>query len=531
MLRKVNIFLLVLALVVVGTNVPAFAEEATVSDNYAVAAEASEEVPMDADTSEEDSADVDVSEETSADAEASEEAPVDTEASEEALGNEETSEDASIEEASEEALADEGASEEAPADTETSEEALVDAETSEDTSVEEVSEEVVVDEEVVLENAGLETRYVSEETDTGLVEPLGAESSEEEDIFSNGCYFEANVASAAKKVYYGQYEYLAKTGYDIIEVYVAKDGKYTSRLFFIHDHEYNEWLRYDYGKMAADTFLAKYEKKVVNGVTLYIPVAKTSGGKKVFRSDIKGTAINETKIPVIAADKVDGINYAWKALSKIPFSKSGSAYVYAYTTPAPAPVLSKGKYTATINGNKYVVKWTYNVTYDGRKHVRKGVAKTSKAQVADVAVNVYRNGKKLAASKTAVTFKNNVHVNGYAGKSSYKPYFTVKLKDNAKDSKVLAKVKMPFKINARKVSAGKFQAKITTKGNKVTIKKMYFVFPDGRKTAISFKTKSNPGGAYTATVKNGKLTVKGAGDLKGSKSVKLKKNKTTTYKW
>ena len=139
---------------------------------------------------------------------------------------------------------------------------------------------------------------------------------------------EGNADRAASFTYYAQYAYQCNSDYDLIAAYVKGiDGKIKSRLFFVYDKLYGEWLRYDYSKMSAETFLTGYETKDSSGTTLYVPVVKQSGGKNVIHSNNPKTAIDESKIPLLLEADVKGINFAWKALSEIPFVKNADFFI------------------------------------------------------------------------------------------------------------------------------------------------------------------------------------------------------------
>lgn len=321
--------------------------------------------------------------------------------------------------------------------------------------------------------AEAEGRYVSEETDTTLVEALEeaeAVADDAEEIVENGEIAMVDFDSEApelkrlgsKKKYYSQAKYKCNDGYDVIAAYILENGEYKSRLFFVYESLYGEWLRYDYSLMAAETFLSDWELKESNGTTLYVPVVKKdSDDNTVAHKDREGTALDESKIPVIRAEDVSSINYAWKDLSEIPFLMNGGEYVYASTTvedpdPTPTPTPTpepEDDNTKVVNGkigsNTYQIIYTASVKYDGRAHVWDQKRLSSKAlskKVNDVSVAIYRNGMLLAAGDYNVKFKNNVKVASSEAKKA--PFFKIILKGKGlkKDAAALKTVKFKFDI-------------------------------------------------------------------------------------
>ena len=268
--------------------------------------------------------------------------------------------------------------------------------------------------------------------------------------------------------YYTQAKYKCLEGYDIIAAYILQDGEYKSRLFFVWEDVFGQWLKYDYHPMSAETFLSDWETKESNGTTLYVPVVKKdSDGNTVAHKDREGTALDESKIPVLRAEDVSGINYAWKDLSEIPFLKNSTGgYVYASTTvqdmdptptvtPTPTPTSTPTEdvdnvkvVNGTIGANAYRIEYTASVKYDGRAHVwsqKRLTTKALKKKVNDVSVNVYRNGVLLAPGDFNVKFKNNTKISGTNGKT---PFFRVILKGKAlkQEGAALKKVKFAFDI-------------------------------------------------------------------------------------
>ena len=425
------------------------------------------------------------------------------------------------------------------------------------------AEEVVVlsenamPEEAIVEVAEPEVVLTVDEPETDSFEPMPEEVFEPEMVESvalasaspdtslvESFSLEMEAFGAGNVKYYSQPAYKVKSGYDIIASYIqATDGSYPSRLFFVYDKEYGEWLRYDYSVEEATEFLGEWETKDSSGTTLYIPVAKTKDGKTVAHADIDGTALDESKIPVIKAADVSGINYAWKALSDIPFVKDGSSYVYATAdstptpTPTPAPIVEPGKYEATIGKNVYTIEYTTFVTYDGRAHGWEKTnlsSKTLKTKVNDLSISVYRNGTLLAPGDISIKYKNNTNITGFAGKNA-QPYFTVGLKGKKyeKESKKLSKVKMKFDIVPCTAETGTFQAKkVVVSGDSVSFSNLYFVFADGRKVALKKKTSKEPGGSYTAEkLSDGSIQINGCNNLSGSGKLSMENPKKTTYEW
>ena len=387
-------------------------------------------------------------------------------------------------------------------------------------------------------------RYTSEEADTSLVE-VREELSVVEEAVASVDGITADKAAASSFTYYAQYAYQVNPDYDIIAAYIkGEDGKYASRLFFVYDREYEEWLRYDYSKMAAETFLSKWEEKDSNGTTLYVPVEKMSGDKKVWHTDNSKTAVDESKIPVLAAADVSGINYAWKALSDIPFVKNGNVYEYAgegkepepEPQPVPVPVPGEDRSDETdINGHHYKVIWTGSVQYDGRAHLwnqTKISTKNTSKQVADIKVEIIRDGALVDASNYIVTCKNNVNVTGYDGKK-YQPYFSITLKGTyKKDNAKMSKAKLPFDITPCPVTSGKFQAKkVVVQGSKTTFTDLYFVFNDGRKVKLGAYNAKKKTGSFSAAGTESGVLITGYNNLSGEGLLSMESPKKVTYEW
>ena len=368
------------------------------------------------------------------------------------------------------------------------------------------------------------------------VEVLGAE---ENSIQADG----ASASTGFK--YYSQCAYKCATGYNVIAAYIKnKDAEgYKSRLFFVYDEEYKEWLRYDYSQMAAETFLSEYEVKD----TLYIPVVRTSGDQIILQGDNPDTAVDEGKIPVLNEADVDGINFAWKALSEIPFVKDGNVYEYAGEgskeedpdpdpDPEPVPTPEERTTSVEINGHKYTIIWTGKVQYDGRAHIWNQAnvsAKNASKQVADVKVEVIRDGALVSPSNYTVTFKNNVNVTGCNGKSNYQPYFTISLKGTyKKDNSRMSKGKLPFDITPCPVTSGTLQAKkVVVQGNKTTFTDLYFVFSDGRKVKMAVYNAKKKTGTFTATATDDGVQITGYNNFSESGMLSMANPKKVTYEW
>lgn len=405
----------------------------------------------------------------------------------------------------------------------------------------ETSEGVEAEETEVVQADG--SVYTSEETDTSLVEAR-EELPVVEYAVASVDGITADKAAASSFTYYAQYAYQVNSDYDIIAAYIkGEDGKYASRLFFVYDRLYKEWLRYDYSESAAETFLSNWEIK--DG--LYIPVEKMSGGKKVWNTDNTETAIDESKIPVLAVADVTGINYAWKSLADIPFAKNGSSYEYAgegkepEPEPEPQPVPPvpvSGEKTAEtdINGHHYTVIWTGAVQYDGRSHLwnqAKISAKNASKQVADIKVEIIRDGVLVDASSYTVACKNNVNVTHVNGNSKYQPYFSITLKGTyKKDNAKMSKAKLPFDITPCPVTTGKFQAKkVVLQGSKTTFTNLYFVFSDGRKVKLGVYNPKKKTGSYTATGTEAGVMITGYNNLSGGGLLSMESPKKVTYEW
>ncbi len=428
------------------------------------------------------------------------------------------------------------------------EEAAVSEDALEEEPVEAFVEEA---EEVVSEGVLISEseRYVSEETDTAMVEklqdlPLADDEVVADRLFSADEVTADGAAATPKFTYYAQYAYQVNSDYDLIAAYIkGEDGKYTSRMFFVYDRLYEEWLRYDYSQMAAETFLTNWEVK--DG--LYIPVEKVSGSKKVWHTDNSKTAIDESKIPVIAEADVASINYAWKSLANIPFAKSGNVYEYAGEgkeeedpkpdpEPDPKPVVGDRTAETDINGHHYMVIWTGTLSYNGMAHVwnqTKVSAKNAKKQVADLKVEVLRDGALVDVSNYSVTCKNNVNVTGVNGKK-YQPYFIITMKGAyKKDSAKISKAKFPFDITPCSVEQGKFQAKkVVIQGNKTTFTNLYFVFSDGRRVKLATYNAKKGSGAFTAeALEDGSIRITGYNNLSGAGILSLENPKKVTYEF
>ncbi len=404
-------------------------------------------------------------------------------------------------------------------------------------------------EEVVSEGMLISERYVSEETNMAIVEKLRdlplANDEEVADRLFSADEVTADGAAASKFIYYAQYAYQVNPDYDIVAAYVKdEDGKYTSRMFFVYDRLYEEWLRYDYSQMAAETFLTNWE--VQDG--LYVPVEKMSGNKKVWHTDNSKTAIDESKIPVIAEADVTGINYAWKSLGDIPFAKNGSSYEYAGEgkeeedpkpdpEPDPKPVVGDRTAETDINGHHYIVIWTGTLSYNGMAHVwnqTKVSAKNAKKQVADLKVEVLRDGALVDVSNYSVTCKNNVNITGVNGNKKYQPYFSITLKGTyKKDNAKMSKAKLPFDISPCSVSQGKFQAKkVVIQGNKTTFTNLYFVFSDGRRVKLTtYNSKKGSGDFSAEALEDGSIQITGYNNLSGAGILSLENLKKVTYEF
>ena len=428
------------------------------------------------------------------------------------------------------------------------------------------SEEILISGDVALEESAEEmvTEVVSEEfVETAADEAVLAEGAEATEAaladevleadtaFSEVCDLETIVADGASSsfVYYSQYAYQCKDGYNVIAAYIKDgEGAYKSRLFFVYESEYEEWLRYDYTEMSAQTFLNNYEMKDSNGTTLYVPVVKQSSGKNTFQKNNSKTAIDESKIPVIAEADVSSINFAWKALSETPFAKNGEAYEYAgekkeepeppAPTPTPTPVPGEKRSTSTeINGSKYEITWSAAVQYDGRAHLWSGTkisTKNASKQVGDLFVEVKKDGTVLDTSNYVVTCKNNTNVTGYNNNKKYQPYFTVSLKGvYKKDSSKMSKGKLPFDITPCLVTTGKFQAKkVVVQGSKTTFTKLYFVFDDGRKVKLgAYNAKKGTGTFSAEALEDGSIQVTGHNNLSGVGKLLMASPKKVTYEW
>ena len=345
---------------------------------------------------------------------------------------------------------------------------------------------------------------------------------------------EGNADRAASFTYYAQYAYQCNSDYDLIAAYVKGiDGKIKSRLFFVYDKLYGEWLRYDYSKMSAETFLTGYETKDSSGTTLYVPVVKQSGGKNVIHSNNPKTAIDESKIPLLLEADVKGINFAWKALSEIPFVKNGAAYEYAgegsqkEEEPEPDPSYP-GEDFFEINGNYYALKWSEEVPYNGKNHVWDQM-KTNARQEADLAVTVIKDGLVLSSTEYSVTCRNNLNV----GTGKNRPYFTVTLKGHHRqDNAKMSKRKFYFEITPYSVTRGILQAKkAIVQDDKVTLTDPCFIFEDGRKVKLTlYNSKTKTGTFSVAKTKDG-IQITGYNNFSGSGLLSLSNSKRVTYEW
>lgn len=387
------------------------------------------------------------------------------------------------------------------------------------------------------------------EADTAFVEPIGVLRPEEYagDITARN-FSSITSDGAAKFLYYSQYAYQCKAGYSIIAAYVKdaeQEGKYKSRMFFIYDSMYGEWLRYDYGLSAAQTFLSDYETKESNGTTIYVPVVKTVSGKNVLQSNNSSTAIDESKIPTIAEADVSGINYAWKSLSDIPFCKNGSTYEYAgeskeeETIPTPPTPPTPGEtksVEAMINNANYTISWTAAVYYDGRAHLwnlAKVPAKNASKQVADINVEVIRDGALVSTSNYSVTCKNNTNVTGYNGSKKYQPYFAITLKGSyKKDNAKMSKMKFNFDIVPYPLVNGTLQAKkVVVEGTKTSFKDLYFIFPDRRKVKMTAYNAKKKTGSFTAAGTEEGIQITGYNNFSETGILSMVAPKRITYEW
>ena len=450
-------------------------------------------------------------------------------------------------------------------------EEAIEIDTAEETSGEDI---------VATESCSFAERYESAETDTSKVEAdfatneidgmvMMADADTDEDSVAD------QALGASSVVYYPQCTYLCNDGYDIIAAYVQdtevtlsgnviattsgntasgnstlseNTAKYVSRMFFVYDKMYGEWLRYDYTEMAAKTFLSQYEQKDSNGNILYVPVTKkSSDGKEIRHTNISGTALDESLIPVVALEDAKGINYAWKELDQIPFMKNNGAYVYAHeqkttpdpdpdSDPEPTPSAEDAEAKMSINGSEYTVQWTSSVQYDGRAHVWTETpiaSKNAKKQVGDMKVVVYRNGAQVDPTNISVSFKNNTNVTNFGGKQ-VQPYFTVKLlgKNYKSDAKVMSSWKFDFDITPYPVEKGKFKAKkVIVSGSKMSFSKLYFIFPDGRAVTLKPLTKKNSNGTYRVGSDEEGFYFVGYNNLSGKGRLNMDSPKKITYEW
>lgn len=420
----------------------------------------------------------------------------------------------------------------------------------------ELVEEVVSENEISVDKSYKEQEL--EEADTAIMKVLEEDFIMSEEV-SVGEISADRAGGSSSFVYYSQCAWQCKAGYDVIAAYVkSEDGKYLSRMFFIHDKEHEgewkDWLRYDYSKSSAETFLTKWEAKDSNnGNTMYVPVEATSGGKKVVHADNPKTAINESKIPIIAEKDLTGINYAWKELSEVPFVKNGGAYEYAgegkqdpepspepdpKPEPEPTPTPVEGDRTAEtdINGHHYVVTWTGAVQYDDRAHVWNQTnvpARNAAKQVADLKVEILCDGTLVDVSNYTVTCRNNINITGMNGNSKNQPYFSITLKgEYKKDNAAMSRAKLAFDITPCPVTDGKFQAKkVVIQGSKPTFTDLYFVFNDGRKVKLGVYNDKRKTGGYTAVGTDEGVKITGYNNLSGEGLLSMDNPKKVTYEW
>jgi len=230
---------------------------------------------------------------------------------------------------------------------------------------------------------------------------------------------------------------------------------------------------------------------------------------------------------------VKGINFAWKALSEIPFVKNGAAYEYAgegsqkEEEPEPDPSYP-GEDFFEINGNYYALKWSEEVPYNGKSHVWDQM-KTNARQEADLAVTVIKDGLVLSSTEYSVTCRNNLNV----GTGKNRPYFTVTLKGfHKQDNAKMSKRKFYFEITPYSVTRGILQAKkVIVQGEKVTLADPCFIFEDGRKVKLTlYNSKTKTGTFSVAKTKDG-IQITGYNNFSGSGLLSLSNPKRVTYEW
>lgn len=167
-----------------------------------------------------------------------------------------------------------------------------------------------------------------------------------------------------------------------------------------------------------------------------------------------------------------------------------------------------------IGSSGYVVKYTDTVSFNGVSHIQKG-ARETKSKKADIEIHLYDpNGKELDPKAYKITFKNNRNVNG-----KKKPYFTLTLKGKVpKDvKKAFKKTKVYFNINPLDIGTIKVEykkIKETSKGVKLI--KPYFINETGKKISLSQVNKKKNKGDFDVQLLEGKLTLTGYGNYKGT---------------
>lgn len=126
----------------------------------------------------------------------------------------------------------------------------------------------------------------------------------------------------------------------------------------------------------------------------------SSSGKDDGSSSSKDDGSSSSKDGGSSSSKDDS-----SSSSKDDSSSSSKDDGSTVVDPTKDPNIGTHKFTAA--GREYEIRWSKSVSYNGKKHVAKGMT-VKKKQTADVIVEVWREGVKLESGKYKLKFYNNL---------------------------------------------------------------------------------------------------------------------------
>jgi len=169
-----------------------------------------------------------------------------------------------------------------------------------------------------------------------------------------------------------------------------------------------------------------------------------------------------------------------------------------------------------VNGDKYMVRWTGTVSFNGTKHVETGGKGGKKTK--DISIEVTRNGTDISSSSYKADFKNNVYVNGYKGKGS--PFFILKFRGKGQKqvNKVFKKNKFEFEIKPAEISdTNVIYKKISLKSGTVKIKGLKYT---GGVRNVKMKAAKGNKGDYRAESAENIVIIHGVNNYTGEARIK-----------